>query len=142
MRNIVRGLVAAVALSLAPVAVVATAAAPSNAAVSVETVDARPAAAQQQRAAKKMRSMVVSSVSGKKQPTADVKVTPKFGKKLLLIQKKKGKNYKTFKKVRTNKFGKVRISLAGSRKGIKYQLVAPGNKKFKVLKRVIVAQVF
>ncbi|MBU1802824.1 MAG: hypothetical protein KKA97_11435 [Actinobacteria bacterium] len=79
---------------------------------------------------KVLRSVDFSSVSGKRQPTADVKVKPKFGKKKLLIQKKKGKKFKTFKKVKTNKKGKARFSVPGSSKGIKYLLVVPKDKNF------------
>lgn len=85
------------------------------------------------------RRFNIKSVSGKRQPTADVKVSPKFAKKKLLVQKKKGGNFKTFRKVRTNKKGKVRISLAGSRKGITYLLVAPGDKRYVTTKTPVTA---
>ena len=85
------------------------------------------------------RRFDIKSVSGKRQPTADVKVSPKFGKKKLLVQKKQGKKYKTFRKVKTNKKGKVRLSLPGSRKGITYLLVAPGDKRYVTTKTPVTA---
>ena len=92
---------------------------------------------------KVLRDIMVTSVSGKRQPTADVKVTPKFGKKKLLVQKKKGKkSYKTFRKIKTNKKGKVRFSAPGSRKGTKYRLVAKGNKQFNTTSTIVVARTF
>ncbi|CAN5496405.1 hypothetical protein BH09ACT12_BH09ACT12_11580 [soil metagenome] len=76
------------------------------------------------------RKMTLKDVS-KRQPTAIVKVSPKFGGKKILVQKKKGKKgWKTFRKVKTNKKGKARISFKGSRKGTPYRVVAPGNKQF------------
>ena len=91
---------------------------------------------------KVLREFDISNVSGKRQPTADIKVSPKFGKKKLLVQKKKGKGYQTFRKVKTNKKGKVRLSVPGSRKGIKYRLVAPKDKNFVATKTIITATVF
>lgn len=81
----------------------------------------------------------IKSVSGKRQPTADIKVTPKFGKKKLLVQKKAKKGWNTFRKVKTNKKGKVRLSVPGSRNGTKYRLVAPGNKQYMTTKNIITA---
>ena len=76
------------------------------------------------------RNVDFDNVSGKRQPTADVKVSPKFGKKKIIVQKKQGKGYKTYRKFKTNKKGKVRISVPGSSKGIKYRLIAPGDTLF------------
>lgn len=66
----------------------------------------------------------------KRQPTVAVKISPKYAKKPILVQKKKGKGWKTFKKVRTNKKSRARIAVKGSRQGIPYRLVVPGNKQF------------
>lgn len=88
---------------------------------------------------KVFRTFDVQSVSGKRRPTADVKVSPKFGKKTLLVQKQKGKRYKPFRKVKTNKKGKVRLSLPGSSKGITYRLVAPKDKNFLATKTTVTA---
>lgn len=142
MRPILRGLVAAAALSLAPVAVVTTSVAPANAAATVDTTYASSPATQRTSGDRVYRTIDIQSVPGKRKPTADVKVTPKFAKKLLTIQKKMGKGFTTIKKVRTNERGKVRISVEGSRKGIKYRLVAPGNKKFLATKAIITATVY
>ncbi len=223
MRTLLRGLVAAITLSLAPVAVVATATAPAHAAVTVNTATSFQAdvrkrgefgaafivsglvetiddpdgygplagVAQLQRMApgskswktvasddtpgyayfpdydrytgnakfriyytggtygpgtsgertyppsvsevinvKVIRKFDAKDVS-KEQPTISVKVTPKFGGKKLLLQKKKGKKgYRTFRKIKTSKKGKARVSAPGSRKGIAYRVVAPGDKNF------------
>lgn len=91
---------------------------------------------------KVLRRFDIQSVSGKRQPTADIKVSPKFGNKLLLVQKKQGGKFKTFRKVKTNQKGKVRLSLEGSRQGIDYRLVAPKDKNFVATKAIVTATRF
>lgn len=75
----------------------------------------------------------------KRVPAVKVKFSPKFGNKQILVQKKQGKKWKTFKKVKTNKKGQALVSGPGSSKGIKYRLVAPGNKQFTTTKAFFTA---
>lgn len=57
-------------------------------------------------------------------------VKPKFGGKRITVQVKRAGKFRTIRKVRTNKRGVAFISVAGSRRGIVYQLVAPGDRNY------------
>lgn len=88
------------------------------------------------------RNVDITSVAGKPQPTADVRVSPKFATKKLLVQKRAKKGWNTFRRVTTNEKGKVRLSFAGSRRGTDYRLVAPGNKRYTTTKTIITVTLY
>ena len=90
---------------------------------------------------KVLRNFDFKDVS-KKTVTVAVRYSPGFGKKNILVQKKKGKGFATFKKVKTDQKGRARISVPGSSKGITYQLVAPKDKRFVATKQRFVATRF
>jgi hypothetical protein len=91
---------------------------------------------------KVFREIDFTNVSGKRQPTADLKISPKYKNKTILVQKKQGKKFKPFKKIKTNAKSKVRFSVPGSSRGTEYRLVIPNDKKFVATKLPFTATVF
>ncbi|WP_148615748.1 hypothetical protein [Nocardioides rubriscoriae] len=69
-------------------------------------------------------------------------VKPKFGGKKVLVQKKRSGGFRTIKKVRTNRQGVAVVSVSGSRRGIRYRLVAPGDRNFVASTLTFTARVY
>lgn len=57
------------------------------------------------------------------------KVKPDFGKKKVVIKRKKGKKYVAFKKVKTNKKGAFRFKAPG-KKGFKFSVTIPSDANY------------
>lgn len=57
------------------------------------------------------------------------KVTPDFKRKKVVVQVKRG-GWKTWRKVKTDKKGKMKVKLVGNRKGIKYRFLVKGDKSY------------
>jgi hypothetical protein len=57
------------------------------------------------------------------------KVKPDFGKKKVILKRKKGKKYVAWKKVRTNAKGQFRVK-APNQRGFKFSVIIPSDSKF------------
>lgn len=122
MRPLLRGIIAAATLSLAPVAV-ATTTAPAHAAVVVAHTAKAPT--------KELRNIKFTDVSRGARGRGKFRVTPNFEGKRLLVQSKKNGKFETTRKARTNDRGIAIISFQASVRGITYRVVAPGSARFR-----------
>ena len=74
----------------------------------------------------------VSIDNAKARMTIKGKVAPKYKKKKVKVQIKKGKKYKKFKTIKTNKQSKFQVRLPAPRRGNKlyFKITVPGNSQF------------
>lgn len=64
------------------------------------------------------------------------KVAPKYKKKPVIIQKKVGKKWKKFRKIKTNKQSRFSITLPASRKRTYFKIMVKGNREFATASQV------
>ena len=133
MRKILRGLAVATALSVGPLTVAALPAAPTQAAASstpqTATIAASSTPVSPAAQAKARRTISVKDLDG---PKARLRFTvkPQYGNKPLLIETRKAGKFKRTGQMRTNRAGVAVKTFAGSRRGIRYRVIAPGGRDY------------
>lgn len=128
MRKMLRGLAVATALTLAPVSAAAIATAPAQAS-STALSDVAPVASTETAKAKPGRTITVKDLRGR-DARLRFTVKPEFGRKYLKIQRFKNGKFRKAGSVRTNAKGVAVRVFDGSRRGIRYRVIAPGGTKY------------
>ncbi|MEO9326239.1 hypothetical protein ABFT23_22310 [Nocardioides sp. C4-1] len=130
MRKMLSGLAVATALSLAPFSAATAVAAPTSAPTSA-VVDVTPVASTTTATAKAKpgRRIALKDLKGR---DARIRMTvkPEFGRKYLQIQRFKKGKFRKIGAVRTNAKGVAVRVFEGSRRGIRYRVIAPGGTKY------------
>ena len=134
MRKILRGLAVATALTLAPLSAAAISTAPAQANDSrVTNVSTTPTTTSAP-ASTAPRAKANRTISVKDTPGRDARlrifVRPDFGNKFLVIQTRKAGTFQTTGRVKTNAQGVAIKVFAGSRRGIRYRLIAVGGRDY------------
>ena len=134
MRKLMSGLAVATVLSLAP-ATASVAVTPTQTTESrVSAVaEAKPLASSTE-SRKATRTMSVKDTPGR-QARLRIFVRPEYGNKPILVQRIRNGKFRTVDRVRTNAKGVAIRVFEGSRRGIRYRVVAPGGQKYETVGR-------